>query len=86
MLGDRQGRGFRITQLRAVASSPTISTIRDISLVLGGVALRTEKDDRAKYQPNQLCVDKIPGQEFHSLPFFPLNTARYIFRRVAHPS
>jgi hypothetical protein len=38
MLGDRQGRGFRITQLRAVASSPTISTIRDISLVLGGVA------------------------------------------------
>jgi hypothetical protein len=36
--------------LRAVASAPTISAIGDVSLVLGGVALLTEKDGGAEYQ------------------------------------
>jgi hypothetical protein len=72
MFGDRQGRGFCITQLRAVTSSPAISAIRNISLVLRGTTLLTEKDNLEKYQTNELCEHKISGEHFHSLPSYNL--------------
>ncbi len=49
MFGDRQGRGFGITQLRAVTSLPAISAIGDISLVLGEIILLTQEHSRGEY-------------------------------------